>query len=320
MAALRVAVVATAGFSPFHFSIPSMVFDKAMPEKEKFVVDYCAESAGPVESDTGIVMHVSNGLDILKMADIIVIPFWEHPSEKPSQLLLQALTEAWHRGAEIVGLCLGAYVLAYAGLLDNHRAATHWEFEKDFVSRFPSVHLDGNALYTSDERLITSAGTAAGIDCCLNIVREHYGSTLANRVARRMVTPPYREGGQAQFIEQTVPTTTRDTQINNLIDYLRRNLDKRHDIESLSGFVSMSRRSLTRHFVKATGMSPGDWLSAERLRRSQEILETTDHSIEIVAELSGYHSPVSFRQSFKTRFGVSPSEWRRNFRGPAEIK
>ncbi len=316
MSALHVVVIATPGFSPFHFSVPSMVFDKAMPERGLFEVTVCAEQPGTVVSDIGISINVEHGPEQLETADIIIVPFWEHPETRPAPALLDALGRAWQRGAEVAGLCLGAYVLAYAGLLDNRRASTHWEFEQDFARRFPQVRLDSNALYTSDERLITSAGTAAGIDCCLNIVREHYGTALANRVARRMVIPPYREGGQAQFIEHAVPETTRDEQINDLIDYLRRNLDKRHDIDSLAGYAGMSRRTLTRHFIKATGMTVGDWLSAQRLQRSQELLETTDHSIEVVSSLAGYQSPVSFRQNFKARYNVSPSEWRRTFRGP----
>ena len=219
----------------------------------------------------------------------------------------------------MVGLCLGTYVLAYAGLLDQHRAATHWEFERDFSERFPQVHLDSNALYTRDERLITSGGTAAGIDCCLDIIRQHYGSAIANRVARRMVLPPYREGGQAQFIERPVPETTRDGKINALLSSLRENLHQPQDLNTLARTLSMSRRTLTRHFHKATGMSLGEWLTAERLLRSQVLLETTGISIEGVAEKAGFDSPVSFRQRFKSRFGVSPSEWRRTFRGPQSM-
>jgi len=181
------------------------------------------------------------------------------------------------------------------------------------------VHLDNNSLYTTDDRLVTSAGTAAGLDCCLNIVREHCGSTVANRAARRMVVPPYREGGQAQFIERPVPVNTRDEKINELIEYLRRNLDKPHDLDALAGFVNMSRRTFTRHFLKATGITVGEWLNAQRLQRSQELLETTSISIEGVAEMAGFQSPVSFRQSFRARFNVSPREWRRAFRGPEQL-
>ncbi|AXU97799.1 AraC family transcriptional regulator [Erwinia persicina] len=319
MSALTVAVMATAGFSPFHFSVPCIIFGQSMPQPDLFRVAICAEKPGVVLSDIGLSINVEQGLALLDQADIIIIPYWNNPDERPSQALLEALRKAWQRGAEVVGLCLGTYVLAYAGLLDGHRAATHWEFEKDFIERFPAVHLDSNSLYTSDERLITSAGTAAGIDCCLNIIRDHYGSAVANRVARRMVVPPYREGGQAQFIERPVPVSTRDSKINELIEYLRRNLDKPHDLDSLAGFVSMSRRTLTRHFSRATGTTPGEWLNAERLQRSQELLETTNRSIESVSALSGFQSPISFRQSFKAKFSVSPSEWRRAFRGPEPV-
>lgn len=319
MSALTVAVMATAGFSPFHFSVPCIIFGQSMPQPDLFRVAICAEKPGVVLSDIGLSINVEQGLALLDQADIIIIPYWNNPDERPSQALLEALRKAWQRGAEVVGLCLGTYVLAYAGLLDGHRAATHWEFEKDFTERFPAVHLDSNSLYTSDERLITSAGTAAGIDCCLNIIRDHYGSAVANRVARRMVVPPYREGGQAQFIERPVPVSTRDSKINELIEYLRRNLDKPHDLDSLAGFVNMSRRTLTRHFSRATGTTPGEWLNAERLQRSQELLETTNRSIESVSALSGFQSPISFRQSFKAKFSVSPSEWRRAFRGPEPV-
>lgn len=319
MPALSVAVVATPGVSPFHFSVPLMLFGQAITEPGLFEVRVCAETPGVVRSSMGFSIDVEHGLEPLRCADIIVIPYWHHPDEKPGQPLLDAICDAWARGAEVVGLCLGAYVLAYAGLLDNRRAATHWEFEQDFRTRFPQVHLDSNSLYTSDERLITSAGTAAGIDCCLNIVRQHYGSSVANHAARRMVVPPYREGGQAQFIEHPVPTNTRDETINTLLDYLRRNLDKPHDLDALARFTSMSRRTFTRHFLKATGVTVGEWLNAQRLQRSQELLETTSASIESVAEIAGFQSPVSFRQSFKARFNVSPSEWRRAFRGPESL-
>ncbi|EOC1287893.1 helix-turn-helix domain-containing protein [Cronobacter muytjensii] len=318
MSALSIAVIATREFSPFHLSVPSMVFDKAMPDAGLFNVEICALEPGVVVSDIGISINVQHGLELLETADIVIVPFWSHPDERPAQTLLTALARAWARGAEVVGLCLGAYVLAYSGLLDNRQASTHWEVEHDFAARFPTVKLDRNALYTRDERLITSAGTAAGIDCCLNIVRERCGTAVANRVARRMVTPPYREGGQAQFIEHAVPVTTRDSKINALMDYLRRNLNIRHDVDTLASRANMSRRTFTRHFAKATGMSVGEWLSAERLQRSQELLETTDHNIGTVAALAGYQSPVSFRQSFKAKFNVSPTEWRRTFRGPAQ--
>ncbi|EJQ2006683.1 helix-turn-helix domain-containing protein [Cronobacter sakazakii] len=318
MPAPAVVVIATKGFSPFHLSVPCIIFGKILQDKHLFDLTICAEKTGVVDSDSGFSLNIKQGLEAVEHADIVVVPFWEHTDVKPGKALLGSLQKAAERGAEIVGLCLGTYVLAWTGLLDGRRAATHWENEQDFKTRFPNVCLDTNALYVQDGQFITSAGTAAGIDCCLHIVRKHYGSAIANRVARRMVMPPHREGGQAQFIERPVQQSTQDSRINMLMDYLRRNLSGRHDLDALARFVSMSRRTLTRQFMKATGMSLGDWLTAERLQRSQELLETTTYSIERVAEESGFHSVTNFRQSFKSRFGVSPVEWRKTFSGSPE--
>ena len=206
------------------------------------------------------------------------------------------------------------FVLGYAGLLDGRRAATHWEFEQDFQRRFPQVQLDINALYVDDQRIITSAGTAAALDCCLYIIRQRFGSLAANQIARRMIVSPHREGGQAQFIAQPVPKNTRDARINCLLDYLQQHIAEPHSLDSLARVVAMSRRTLTRHFARATGMSITDWLTAERLRRSQTLLEAGDLPVEQVAEAVGYLSAVTWRQQFKARFGVSPTEWRRTFR------
>jgi len=310
-----VAIVVAPGFNPFHFSIPCMIFGPVLPERQLFDLCVCAETPGKVRSNGFISVDAAAGLEALTRADIVIVPYWQDPREKPSSVLLNALIDAHRRGAEVVGLCLGAYVLAYAGLLDDRRAATHWEFECDFVARFPRVHLDANALYVADGRLITSAGTAAGLDCCLYLVRQRYGSAIANRIARRMVVAPYREGGQTQFIERPVPETTRDARINQLLEYLRKNLDRSHDLDSLARLALMSRRTFTRQFQRATGMSTGEWLTGERLQRAQALLEESDHSVEAIAGMTGFQSAVTFRQHFKARFSVSPGEWRKAFRG-----
>lgn len=243
-----------------------------------------------------------------------MVPYWGAVNQRPPQALLDSLVRARDNGAEIVGLCLGAFVLGYAGLLDGRRAATHWEFEQDFQRLFPQVQLDINALYVDDRRIITSAGTAAALDCCLYIIRQRFGSLAANQIARRMIVPPHREGGQAQFIAQPVPKSTRDARINCLLEYLQQHIHDAHNLDSLAQVVAMSRRTLTRHFAKATGMSIADWLTAERLRRSQILLEAGEMPVEQVAEIVGFRSAVTWRQQFKSRFGVSPAEWRRTFR------
>lgn len=244
----------------------------------------------------------------------MIIPGWHDPATPPSPELIAALRSAHARGARIVGLCLGTYVLAYAGLLDGHRAATHWEAESDFTRRFPQVCLDANALYVDDQGIVTSAGTAAGVDCCLYLVRSYYGSHITNQIARRMVVPSYREGGQAQFIERPVPVSTLDARINALLTYLRENLNEKLSLDALAQQAHMSRRTLTRSFHQATGMSVGEWLQAERLHRTQELLESSAHGVEAIAGLVGFGTATALRQQFKQTFGVSPVEWRKQFR------
>ncbi|MEI7228307.1 GlxA family transcriptional regulator [Pectobacterium carotovorum] len=320
MAVLTVAVVVSENFSPFHLSIPGMVFSDMLYEEKQFELFFCAENPGMVASEHGFSINVEHGLSALEKADLIVVPYWSHPETRPSTWLLDALCVADARKAQIAGLCLGTYVLAYAGLLDGRRASTHWAFEHDFIARFVDVRLDTNALYVEDEHLITSAGTVAAIDCCLYLVRQHCGSAIANRAARRLVIPPYREGGQAQFIEHPVPENTRDSKINQLLDYLRSHLRSPHSLDALASRVQMSRRTFTRHFFRATGMTVSDWLTAERLRCSQVLLESTSHSIEAIADSVGFQSAVTFRQQFKQRLSVSPTDWRKTFQDKSSTR
>ena len=314
MSLINVAIVAVDGFSPFHYSVPCILFGDSVSGEKRFNVTIRAETPGFLTSKDGFALNATQDYTAIGQADIVVVPYWQHVLKRPPQTLLDSLVQARDNGAEIVGLCLGSFVLAWAGLLDGKRAATHWEFEHQFQSLFPHVQLDINALYVDDGNIITSAGTAAALDCCLYIIRQRFGSVVANQIARRMIVPPYREGGQAQFIAQPVPKDTRDGRINCLIDYLQQHITEPHSLDSLADVVSMSRRTLTRHFIKATGMSVADWLTAERLRRSQLLLEAGNMPIERVAELVGFNSAVTWRQQFKARFGVSPAEWRKTFR------
>ena len=309
-----VAVVAYPNVSPFHLSVPCILFGDILPGEQLFSLTVCAAEDGPIPVAHGMSVAPGAGLEALASADIVIVPGWDDPALPPSPALIAALRAAHVRGAQIVGLCLGSYVLAYAGLLDGHRASTHWEYEQDFMSRFPRVRLDTNALYVDEDRLVTSAGTAAGLDCCLYLIRQHHGSAIANRVARRMVVPTYREGGQAQFIERPVPVNTQDARINALLDFLRQNLGSAHTLDALASRTRMSRRTFTRNFQKATGMSVGDWLLAERMRRTQELLEVSAHPIERIAELVGFGTATALRQQFKQALGVTPAEWRRSFR------
>ena len=245
--------------------------------------------------------------------DLIIIPGWDDFNHKPEPILIDSLNWAYKTGIRIVGLCYGTYALAYAGLLDHKKAETHWMAEQDFSTRFPQIQLDRDALYVEDQRIVTSAGTGAALDCCLYLVREIYNAQIANKVSRVMVIPPHREGGQAQFIEQPVAKSSQDAQINLLLDFLRKNLITQHQIESLAERAHMTRRTFTRHFQKVTRMTLVDWLNTERIKLSCELLETTNLPIEKITELSGFNNTVSFRKNFRDKYGTSPQAWKKAF-------
>lgn len=310
-----VAVVAFDRISPFHLSVPCVVFGDRHPGAPRFDLRVCAAETGPLATTAGFAVAVAHGLEALRTADIVVVPSWRDPAERPPQPLLDELAAARRRGAQVAGLCLGAYVLAEAGLLDGRRATTHWAFADDFARRYPAVSVDAGVLYIDEDGITTSAGTAAGIDCCLHMLRSRYGVEPANRVARQLVMPPHRQGGQAQFIEQPLPVTARGSRLAVLIDWVRANLALPHDLDSLAARALMSRRSFTRHFRQLTGTAVGEWLLRERLAFSQRLLEGTDQPVERIALLAGFGSAVSLRHHFRAAFGVSPQAWRQAFRG-----
>ncbi|UCV11439.1 helix-turn-helix domain-containing protein [Dechloromonas denitrificans] len=315
MPKLRIAVVAFERISPFHLSVPCVVFGDSHPGAPSFELTVCAVEPGSLNTTAGFAIHVNHGLEALTRADIVIIPSWRDPTETPPTALLSALTSAAQRGATIVGLCLGAYVLAAAGLLDGRRATTHWAYAADFARRYPLTQVDANVLYIADDRILTSAGTAAGIDCCLYMLRQEYGAETANSVARRLVVPPHRQGGQAQFIEQPVPASANDSRLAELLDWVRTNPAQAHTLDSLAQRALMSRRTFTRHFRQLTGSTVSAWLLGQRLALSQRLLEGTEHDIEQIADLAGFASPVTLRHHFRKAFGVSPSIWRETFNG-----
>ncbi|WP_068825710.1 GlxA family transcriptional regulator [Pseudomonas sp. BMS12] len=315
MPAHRIAVVAFEQITPFHLSVPCLVFGELGPGADLYELRVCAATPGRLGTTAGFDLQVAHGLEALEWAQTVIVPSWHDPAERPPQPLLDALVRAHGRGARLVGLCLGAYVLAEAGLLDGRRATTHWAWAREFAERFARVTVDADVLYLDDDGLLTSAGTAAGIDCCLHLLRQQQGAEVANRVARRLVVPPHRQGGQAQFVEQPLPATARDGRLADLLDWVRAHLDQAHSLDSLAERVLMSRRTFTRHFRQLTGSTLGDWLLAERLALSQRLLEGTEQSVEAIAALAGFGSPVSLRHHFGRAFGVSPSAWRHSFRG-----
>lgn len=311
---LSVVVVAFDRISPFHLSAPCVVFGEDHPGCPTFDFKVCALETGVLRTSAGFDISVRFGLAVLRKADIIIVPSWRNPEEKPPEPLLKALTAAHVRGAKVVGLCLGAYVLAEAGLLDGRSATTHWAYAGDFATRFPHVVLDADVLYVEDRGIVTSAGTAAAIDCCLYLLRQQYGTEVANSVARRLVVPPHRQGGQAQFIEQPIPETFANSRLTDLFDWVRQHLHERHTVESMARRAMMSRRTFTRQFKLLTGTNFLTWLQVARLAFVQRLLESTDAPIEVIAEKAGFGSVESLRVHFRRDFGISPSEWRKQFR------
>lgn len=312
MSVPSVGLVAYPSFDPFLFSIPHAVFSIPMPDA-LFTLFTVTGTGLPLSTTGGFSLQPDGNLELLKRMDIIIVPGWHSLDEPPSRELATALVQAHERGAWVVGLCYGAYVLAYAGLLNGRKASTHWKAEADFKHRFPCVTLNTNSLYVENARVVTSAGSGAGVDCCLFLVRQFYGHRIANRIARIMVMPPYREGGQAQFIEQPDIASQQNSRIGKVLGYIQEHLREAHNLDSLAQHAAMSRRTFIRHFEKSTGMTVNKWITSQRLRRSCELLEATSLSVEEIAEEVGFNTSNLFRHHFRACYQVSPRTWRKKF-------
>jgi transcriptional regulator GlxA family with amidase domain len=309
------AVVAFDGISPFHLSVPCLVFgeDRSAIGVPPFRLLVCAAQTGRLRTSAGFDIDVAHDLLALRRAQIVIVPSWRDTTERPPAPLLEALQRAHRRGAQIVGLCLGAFVLADAGLLDGRAATTHWNFAEAFAARYPAVRLDPDVLYVDHGDVLTSAGTAASLDCCLYLLRQRCGAEVANRVARRLVVAPHREGGQAQFVEQPLPAAQRGDKLQALLAWVVKHLDEAHSVDSLADRAAMSRRTFTRRFRQATGTTLLQWLLNQRLARARRLLETTDRGVEWVALEAGFGSAVSLRQHFAASLGTSPTRYRAQF-------
>lgn len=313
----HVAVVAYQQISPFHLAVPCMVFGEDLLRlgAPRYRLSVCAAEPGPLRTPAGFSIDVAQGLEALADADTIVVPAWRDPAEPAPPALLDALRAAHARGARLVGLCLGAVVLAQAGLLDGRRASTHWVFMDDVAALHPQLQLQRDVLYVQDGTLLTSAGTAAAIDCCLHLLRQDHGAEIASRVARRMVVAPHRQGGQAQYIEQPLPATFGDDRLAGVLEWALFHLAEPIGIDALAARASMSRRTFTRHFRSLTGTTFNQWLLDQRLARAQRLLETSDTALERIAGQAGFGSTASLRSHFSAAYGVSPGAYRRTFLG-----
>jgi AraC family transcriptional activator FtrA len=317
MRAHRVAVLGFDGMAPFELGVAAEVF--ALPRPE-LVVEWwysfalCAEKPGPLAAVGGFTIGVAHGLATLGRADTILIPGSGNVQRDPPEEVLATLRRAHKRGARLVSICSGAFVLAATGLLDGLTVTTHWRYARLLAARFPQVHVDPDVLYIDNGQIITAAGTAAGIDACLHIVRRDHGASVANRVARRMVVAPHRDGGQAQFIEQPLQELCEDDPIGAVTAYALRRLAEPLSVEELARRVHLSPRQFTRRFKAAMGTTPGRWLINQRIDASLPLLERDSRGIEQIAQLTGFPTPAAFRKHFRSRVGLSPQAYRQRFR------
>lgn len=315
----RIVVLALDGVIPFELSLASRLFGTAYDEEDRplYEVITCSPGGRPVRTSADFSLLPDHDDSVLATADTVVIPAAESYSEivGPETIpadLRRALTLI-RPDTRIISICLGSFVLAAAGLLDGASATTHWCHAARFQRLFPRVKLTSEVLFVDAGRILTSAGAAAGVDLCLHLIRRDHGSVIANRVARRCLVPPWREGGQAQYIERPVPETTGPGTAATRAWAMER-LHEPLQLDDLAGHAGMSRRSFTRRFRAEVGVSPGQWLASQRVDLARHLLETTDLTVDRVASEAGFGTGASLRQHLASTIGVSPTTYRRTFR------
>ena len=309
----RVVTLAYDRLWPFEFGIAVEIFGWARPEIGVDWYDFrVAGPASPVRILGGITLTPDHGFDIVAEADTVIVPAWRDVHERPPEDMLEAVRSAHQRGARIVSYCTGAFVLAHAGVLDGRRATTHWRDLPVLKTAFPSIEVVEDVLYVDDGDVISSAGSSAAVDCSVHIVRRDHGTVIANRLARSLVTPPHREGGQAQYIE--APYQERAGQsVSTILDWARERLAEPIDIPDLAGFAGMSDRTFLRRFKEGTGTTPLKWLRRERVMRAMTLLEKTSLGPADIADQCGFGSIETFRTAFRDIAGITPRAYRKRF-------
>jgi transcriptional regulator GlxA family with amidase domain len=317
----NVAAIALDGVEPFELGVICEVFGSDRSDDGLPVYDFAVVAAapGPVRTSQGFTLSTPHGLGRLAGADLIAVPAIAGPRVSgPAQLpalLLDGLRDAVDGGARVLSVCTGAFILGAAGLLDGRRCTTHWNEADQLARLFPAAKVDPDVLYVDDDPVFTSAGTAAGIDACLYLIRKEHGSRVANAIARRMVVPPHRDGGQAQYVERPVAECEADT-LRDVLGWLARHLELPVTVDDLARRAAMSPRTFARRFVQETGTTPQRWLTSQRILLAQELLEETDATIEAVAARSGFGNATALRHHFRIWRSTTPQAYRRQFRGP----
>lgn len=298
----------------FEFGCAVEVFGLPRPEfgDDWYQFVTCAAEPGPLRAVGGISVTAQAGLDVLAHAGTLVIPGWKGADATPSQDLITALRSAHAAGARLVTICSGVFLLAAAGILDGRKVTTHWRYADTLKARYPQLDVDPNVLYVDAGQILTSAGSAAGLDLCLHLVRRDFGGEIANQVARRLVIAPHRNGGQAQFIERPIQPRA-DSRLADVIGELATRLHEPLTVAAMAGRAAMSPRNFMRRFQEATGRTPADWLIEARVERARELLEGTDLSIDEIARRSGFGAAATLRHHFRRRLNLSPIEYRERF-------
>jgi transcriptional regulator GlxA family with amidase domain len=299
----------------FEMVVPCEVFgiDRSRMGVPNYRLMLCRIEPGPLRMIVGFSIDVPYDLAALEEADTVIVPGWRDIDEPPPEPLLQALQRAHGRGARIVSLCSGAFVLAAAGLLDGRRATTHWMYAEALAVRFPRIRVDADVLYVGDGQVFTSAGTAAGIDLCLHLVALDYGQAIANTFARRMVVAPHRDGGQAQYIQAPKAEEAAGGALAATAAWALGRLQEPLTVRCLADHARLPVRTFARQFRPAIGTTPGQWLTSQRILAARRGLETSDASIEQIAQACGFGSAASFRLHFRRALGIAPTAYRRHF-------
>lgn len=314
----NVAAVLLNGVHPFELGVVCEVFGIDRSDEGLPVYDFAVVSAEGPELSThcGFTVSTPYGLDRLEEADLIAVPAGETYAEReyPPELLA-ALRRAVDRGSRVLSVCSGVFVLAAAGLLDGRRCAVHWHHAEQLARRYPRLTVEPDMLYVDEDPVITSAGTAAGIDACLHLVRKEQGPEVGNKIARRMVMPPHRDGGQAQFIERPLPKAPCDT-VGEVLAWMEAHLDQEVTVEQLAARAHMAPRTFARRFQQETGTTPYRWILRQRVLLAQELLEGTDETMDAIAWRTGFGTAAALRHQFVRALGTTPNAYRRAFRGP----
>jgi len=314
----NVAAVVLDGVNPFELGVVCEVFGTDRSDDGLPVYDFAVASAeGPtLTSRAGFAVHVEHGLERLESADLIAVPAcarYETRDFPPE--LLEALRSGVERGARVLSVCSGVFLLAAAGLLDGRRCTVHWHHAEELARAYPRLTVEPDVLYVDEDPVITSAGTAAGIDACLHIVRKEQGPEVANKIARRMVVPPHRDGGQAQYIERPLPRSKCDT-VGEVLVWMEQHLDEEVTVEQLAERAHMSPRTFARRFQQETGTTPYRWLLRQRVLLAQRLLEATDETVDAIAGRAGFGTAAALRHQFLRAVGTTPNAYRRTFQGP----